>query len=526
MTDNIKLLLKYEAKKKSHNMFMIIAFNLGLLIMFTIETLNVIPNISTSHEFTGYITFKIYQAFVITISTFAMVSVSSIADIKNYRHLLSYPIKYEELFAFIKIKKIKNFIITLVVNLIAVFYIGFKLNQGLTYYVVFLLGFLITATLCYFISDIICFILYFIFPYKAFAFSVVIALLIPGYTVINSMKLGNVINFYDVNKTYIDILDKIFPYCKFVRNILFNNPEPTYSGLAIMISFINILLIALVYQFLIKLLFFKVLEKEDNQKSTYSKININNIKPRSDFISSCAKEWKFVFRTNKGLIFPPVVIAIFSLLVIQGIINRVFSGPIGEEIIPTSALLFIKEDKMLITIFIVSASLIIDIINYKLNSGRISLGNKYLSFNKYIQLNHKNTIYSIILIRIIISYFYYAILFLLFYLFNICNNIVIWSFIICSINIVTVAAFDLIMDINIPNLYTKVELMNLIFDVTKGAGIIIFKLVHLGVLISILSLVKNIQSATLINNLIFLFIVMLIVNSKYTLKKYNYISYR
>lgn len=160
MTSNIKLLLKCEKYKKKSNNYLVVEFNILLLAILMIETLLNIPSILTKENLFNYITFKIYQTLVINFIALTFLSISSIRDLKSYRYLLSYPIKYEELFSFIKLRKLRSFILTFLVSIISIFYLGLKFSLSLNYFTILFTGFIIITLLCWLISDILCFVLY------------------------------------------------------------------------------------------------------------------------------------------------------------------------------------------------------------------------------------------------------------------------------------------------------------------------------------------------------------------------------
>jgi hypothetical protein len=203
MTENIKLLLKYEGKKKIYDTYITIGFNVILLVILTVESVNTLPQINDIYKLNDYITFKIYQVFAIVLTTLSLLAVSCIRDIKNYRYLLGFPIKYQELFGFIKIRKFKNFILTFIVNLISIAYIGIKFHQNLKFFLVTFLGLVTILITCYLICDIICFSLYSVFPSNSFITLVSLTLSAPALIIINSMKEGNIINFLSSNKLYV-----------------------------------------------------------------------------------------------------------------------------------------------------------------------------------------------------------------------------------------------------------------------------------------------------------------------------------
>jgi hypothetical protein len=522
MTENVKLLLKYEGKKKSYDNYIAVGVNLILLIFLITESIYNTPKIVTSNEFRKYMYFKLYQIFAIMLTALSMISTSCIRDIRNYRYLLGYPIKYQELFGFIKIRKLKNIIFTFIINLISLFFVGIQFNQNYRFFLVTFLGFFCIFLTCYLISDIVSFGLFCIFSSDFFIPSVFMVLCSPLMIVINSMKKGNIINFSAANKIFIQILDNIYPYCKFVNMLLFKNVGIQYTFFVLTISSINILLLLFLYEKLIKVTFFKVLEKEDRRKSELSKIDICAIRPQSSFRTSLLRESRFLIRENKKYVFNIQVLVIFGLAMFMGVISRLNGSIVKDISITSSAVSGVENSSTFIILIAFLASLLIDIINFTLHSGRFSLGMKYLSFEKYIQLNPEKSLYSIISLKSIIAFSYYILFFIIMYLYGILESSGIWASIICTVNLITVVGFDTFVDIKIPNLYQKMTLSNVLLEIIKPAAIIAFKAAHFFSLIFIEKyIVHNIFVSLFAINLLFFIIVILLLNSKNTLLSYH-----
>lgn len=526
MTENIKLLLKYEGKKKIYNTYVAIAANVILLIILIVETLNTLPQISDYYKLNDYVTFKIYQIFAITLTALSLLSVSCIRDIRNYRYLLGYPIKYEELFGFIKIRKFKNYFMTIIVNLLSIFFIGIRFRQNFKFFLITFFGIIAILVTCYLICDIVTFSIFSIFPSNSFITLVSFTLCSPAIIIINSMKNGSIINFQNSNKLYVQILDNIYPYCKFTRELLFSKPNITYIMFVSIISLVNIVLLLFLYEKLIKITFFKVLEKEDSRRSNYSNINISSIRPQNSFKASLLREAKFLLRENKSCVFNLQAIIISILAMFTGIMYKIFGNSTNASSSPSLPIIGMEKGDIIIILTIYLASLLIDFINYTLNTGRFALGGKYLSFEKYIQLNPKNTLYSILLIKIVIALSYYLLVLILLYLFNLLGSKEMWAFIICIINVITVVCFDTIIDVKLPNLYNKMSLINFLLDLTKPTVIILFKALHFFALIILAKyFLHNILMSLIIVNLIFLVGVIVIFNSKNMISNYTRLSY-
>lgn len=118
----------------------------------------------------------------------------------------------------------------------------------------------------------------------------------------NQKSLGseNALNFHNSNDLFIKVFDKVFPYCNFTKQLVYSNINLNYLFQVTTITSINIVLFLLLYKTLIRKTFFKVLEKEDNKKSTYKKVNLKNLRPRNIFIANLNKEIKFIWRGNKS----------------------------------------------------------------------------------------------------------------------------------------------------------------------------------------------------------------------------------
>jgi hypothetical protein len=296
--------------------------------------------------------------------------------------------------------------------------------------------------------------------------------------------------------------------------------------LVVIISLVNIVLFSLLYEKLIKITFFKVLEREDSRNSTRSNIDISSISPQNSFRASLSREAKFLLREKKGLVFNLQFIIISVLAIITGIVYRLEGNGVNTLTIPFSMVSNIETDKIFIILVVYLASLFIDIVNFTLHTSRFAQGGKYLYFEKYIQLKPKNTLFSILLLKFAVAVLYYLTALFLLYAYNLLGSYEMWAFTICILNVITVVCFDTIIDVKLPNLYNKMSINNFVLDIAKPAIIILFKTIHFFTLILATKyLFHNIFLSLIAINLLFLFTAIALLNSKSIIKSYNRISY-
>ncbi|MGM9974571.1 MAG: hypothetical protein ACI33K_11090 [Clostridiaceae bacterium] len=529
MKNNITLLLKHEYKKSGQGLIFLI-INLGFLIFTTYQTIVVAPRINETDILYNYVSNVVYQLFAAMVFLMSFSSTKTIMDIKRYSYLFSFPLKELDIFTAIKISNSKNLFLTVLVILIPLSFILISFNISIFRFLFFVMSIIVIAFLCYAISDLIILISYIILPIKSLLYIVVMIMAVPMWVIQNNVDSIKAINFYSNNEGYVDIVDKIFPYCRFLLVNLFDNPGTGYIVLTALLSISFAFLLIKFNQALLQVVFFKIIEREDNKRSTYSNIKIDEIKPRGTLIANFFKEYRFIMRENRKVLFDiiaiiAVFIASFGLLSLTPAISEVLLSvmdiPITTDALSRVRWFFINGS-------IVALSLFVSWGSFNLNISRIRLGKDILPFERYIQLTHKPFMYSILLMRIIGAVTFFSIIMIFLSFAGILNRSMAMILPAAILNIIAVATLDLIVDILVPNIKNK-GVAYISLDALKIAVCVLFRIFYLVILMAVWYLVyrfifKNIFIPALFLSGLFLLLMLSILNSDFVHKCYNRIS--
>ncbi|WP_426350262.1 hypothetical protein ACPWSR_03215 [Alloiococcus sp. CFN-8] len=529
MKNSISVLVHHEYKKRGQGKIFLV-INLGFLIFTTYQTVVVAPIVNEADILYNYVSNVVYQLFAAMVFFMSFTSAKTIMDIKRYSYLLSFPLKELDIFTAIKLNNSKNLFVTVLVILLPLSWILLRFKISIFRFSFFVLSIIVLAFICYALTDLIILIAYVILPVKSLLYVVVAIMAAPMWVIQNNADSIKAINFYSNNEGYIYIIDKIFPYCRFLLVNLFNNPGTLYISLTAFISIAFGFLLIKFNQALLQVAFFKIIEKEDNKRSTYSKISVDEIKPRPVLIAYFLKEYRFIMRENKKVLFD--IMAILAVLI--AFFGMLFFTPFISEILlkvmnipPTDA----NSEKIiwfLINWSIVVLSLFVSLGSFNLNIFRIRLGKETLPFEKYIQLSNKPLMYSILIMRIIGSVTLFSIIMIILFFAGIYNKETFLVIPLALVNIASIAILDLILDIVIPNIKNK-GIVYMSLDVLKIAVCILCRIFYLSILMIVCYLVlrfmvNNIFIPAIFISSLFLSLMVFVLNSDFVDRHYKRIG--
>lgn len=516
----VKMLLKVDDKQKNgFAKFMLIGANIIFIFSYYIQNHNITPQIDSIHDFNRYIVFIMYQYLAGLVIIFSGFSFKALIDIDKYRNYLSFPLRYDELFLFVKLKTLRYSIITITINIINFFILGVKFTQSTNYYISIIVGLLLITFSVYIIMDLIIFLMYMILP------SNIYLLTIPTIMALTIAYLGNTVvnvsldKFYETSFVQIIMINYIVPGCQLFQYLLRKGRLDLVAIEMITFNIVVLVLLNILYMFLIKHVFYKILDKKDNEKAIMGDLQIKDLKSITPLKMYLKSEYLFLKRSKFGPVINKGVLAyivVYMAVLTYGFYVGIFRNNIVIE--------FLSELKLanVPLAYVIIISLITDTLVYKYSTNSFSFQREYVDYLDYCCLDMKYLFRAKYIIKIILTFIYYTLLIAPIYILSLCDSRVIFYTILGCFMLIVFSYFNTLLEFMFANIYEKVNIRSIIMSFKRIVLYLLSKIIITGGIIYCRYLVYNkISIITILIECIIIFTLIAYLNKNNKLLYYK-----